>query len=326
MIFPQKLQKGDEVRIIAPAMSYKIIGEDVRLLAKERLEKMGLKVSFGKNIELIDGFVSSPVSARIEDLHDAYRDTNVKAIFTVIGGWNSNELLDYIDYELIRNNPKMLIGYSDITALQNAILAKTGIVSYSGPHYSTLGMKYGADYTLVNLEKILFDGDEINYIPSNEWSDDPEWFIDQEKRTFKKNDGVFVVNAGSARGTLLGGEMTTLQLLFGTPYMPEAKDTILALEITEISANSSKYIFERMLQSIIQQIWFKNVKGIIIGRMQDEMNLSVVDIKTITDLHPELKNMPILANIDFGHTYPMATLPIGGEIEIKDNSISIMKH
>jgi muramoyltetrapeptide carboxypeptidase LdcA involved in peptidoglycan recycling len=326
MIFPQKLQKGDEVRIIAPAMSYRIIGEDVRLLAKERIEKMGLKVSFGKNIELIDGFVSSPISARIEDLHEAYRDASVKAIFTVIGGWNSNELLGYIDYELIKNNPKMLIGYSDITALQNAILAKTGVVSYSGPHYSTLGMKYGTDYTITNLEKILFGNDMVNYMPSDEWSDDPEWFIDQEKRIFKKNNGIFIVNAGSAKGVLLGGEMTTLQLLFGTHYMPEANDIILALEIAEIAANSSKPMFERILQSIIQQTWFKNVRGILIGRMQDETGLPVVDIKMVADLHPELKDMPILANIDFGHTYPLITLPIGGEVEIKDGSISIVKH
>jgi muramoyltetrapeptide carboxypeptidase LdcA involved in peptidoglycan recycling len=326
MIFPQKLQRGDEVRIIAPAMSYKIIGEDICMLAKERLEQMGLKVSFGKNIEIIDGFVSSPVSARLEDLHDAYRDANVKAIFTVIGGWNSNQLLDYLDYELIKNNPKMLIGYSDITALQNAILAKVGLVSYSGPHYSTLGMKYGADYTLINLEKILFGNNVINYTPSDEWSDDPEWFIDQEKRTFKKNDGLFVVNAGSAKGVLLGGEMTTLQLLFGTPYMPEAKDAILALEIAEVAANSSKPIFDRTLQSIIQQFWFKNVKGILIGRMQDKTGFLTTDIKTIVDQYQELKNMPILANVDFGHTYPIITLPIGGEVDIENGSFSIVGH
>lgn len=326
MIFPSKLKQGDEVRIIAPAMSYKIIGEDVRNIAKERLEKIGLKVSFGKNIELIDEFVSSSVSARLDDLHEAYKDTNVKAIFTVIGGFNSNQLLDSIDYELIKNNPKILVGYSDITSLQNAILAETGVVSYYGPHFSTLGMKYGADYTIENLKKILFETDVINFESSKEWSDDPEWFVDQENRTFKKNDGICVINNGVANGVLIGGEMSTLQLLYGTQYMPIANNTILALEICDLSSGSAKQIFDRILQSTIQQPWFKNVKGILIGRVEEKSGIVMSDVKTIVGLHPELKSMPILANLDFGHTYPITTLPIGGEVKIDSNSISIIKY
>ena len=322
MIFPQKLKAGDEVRIIAPAMSYQIIGDDVRQIAIGRLEKLGLKVSFGKNLGIIDSFVSSPIDARIEDLHDAYADKNVKAIFTVIGGFNSNQLLDLIDFELIKQNPKMLIGYSDIAALQNAILAKTGIVSYYGPHFSTLGMKYGADYSVENLKHILFDVAQHNVVPAKEWSDDPEWFINQEDRHFNKNDGFWVINDGVAEGTLLGGEMTTFQLLYGTPYMPAVEDIVLALEIE----GGNKHILDRILQSTIQQPWFKNVRGLVIGRTESKCEISKDDIAAIFNIHQELKNIPVLANVDFGHTYPMATLPIGGVVRITNGSLTVVKH
>lgn len=322
MIFPQKLKVGDEVRIIAPAFSYQIIGEYVRKIATERLEQMGLKVSFGKNLGIIDSFVSSPVDARIKDLHDAYSDDKVKAVFTVIGGFNSNQLLDLIDYDLIKQNPKMLIGYSDIAALQNAILAKTGVVSYYGPHFSSLGMKHGADYTVDYLKQILFDAAPISVQPCKEWSDDPEWFINQEDRHFNKNDGFWVINSGSATGTLIGGEMTTFQLLYGTQYMPAGNDLILALEIE----GGNKYVLDRILQSTIHQPWFKNIRGLLIGRTDSKSEISKDDIISIFNIHPELKNIPVIANVDFGHTYPMAALPLGGTLSISDGSLIITKH
>src|SRR5680860_43589 len=126
-IFPQKLKKGDKVRVIAPSRSMAIISQETRDIAKNRFEELGLELSFGKHIEEIDDFVSSSIESRIEDLHDAFCDSRVKAIFTVIGGFNCNQLLQYIDWDLIKNNPKIFCGFSDITALNNAIYAKTGL-------------------------------------------------------------------------------------------------------------------------------------------------------------------------------------------------------
>jgi muramoyltetrapeptide carboxypeptidase LdcA involved in peptidoglycan recycling len=106
-MIPNKLKPGDEVRVIAPSRSMKIINNETREIATKRLTDLGLKVTFGKNVEICDDFTSAPVSARLEDLHDAFRDKNVKAILTVIGGFNSNQLLSGIDYELIKKNPKI---------------------------------------------------------------------------------------------------------------------------------------------------------------------------------------------------------------------------
>ena len=147
-IYPDKLNVGDEVRVIAPAMSYSIFSEELKDIANKRFEELGLKLTFSKHIDEKNDFTSSSIESRIEDLHNAFSDTNVKAIFTAIGGANSNQLLKYIDWELIKNNPKIFCGFSDITALNNSIFTKTGLVTYSGPHYSTFGQKLHFDDTL----------------------------------------------------------------------------------------------------------------------------------------------------------------------------------
>lgn len=160
-IIPEKLKKGDEIRVIAPSRSMKILKKDIIDIAKSRLESLGFKVSFGKNVmkSINDDYKCASIEDRVSDLHDAFRDKNVKAILTVIGGYNVNQILDEIDYELIKNNPKILCGFSDITALTNAIYAKTGLVTYSGVHFSSFGMKYGFEYSLDYFKKIFMKND-----------------------------------------------------------------------------------------------------------------------------------------------------------------------
>src|SRR3989338_3564434 len=192
-IFPEKLKTGDEVRIIAPSKSMAILSKETINIANKRFEKLGLKLSFGKHVNETDEFNSSSIESRIEDLHDAFRDKSVKAVFAVIGGFNSNQLLRYIDWDLIKNNPKIFCGYSDITALNNAIFAKTGLVTYSGPHYSTFGQKLHFNYTLEYFKKCLMSEKTFEIKASENWSDDL-WFLDQNKRELITNDGHLVIN------------------------------------------------------------------------------------------------------------------------------------
>ena len=323
-MIPDKLKAGDEVRVIAPSRSMKIINNETREIATKRLTDLGLKVTFGKNTEICDDFTSSPIDARIEDLHDAFKDKNVKAILTVIGGFNSNQLLTHIDYELIKNNPKILCGFSDITALSNAIYAKTGLVTYSGPHYSSFGMKYGFDYTLDYFKKMLFENNEIEIKSSDVWSNDA-WFINQEERNFFKNHEMFVINEGEASGTIIGGNLSTLALLFGTEYMPKfEKDTILFIE-NDSTVSGSIYLveFDRILQSLIHQPGFNNVRGIVLGRAEKNCDMNPDKWKLMIKNKEELKNIPIIADADFGHTTPIFTFPIGGNATLKaGNTIS----
>ncbi|MCK5416809.1 LD-carboxypeptidase [Candidatus Parcubacteria bacterium] len=314
-MIPQKLKSGDEIRIIAPSRSLSLISKEVREIAIKKFDELGLKVSYSKNVEEIDDFMSSSIKSRIDDLHEAFSDKNVKGILTVIGGYNVNQILDYIDYDLIANNPKIICGFSDVTALFNAIYAKTGLVTYYGPHFSTLGMVQGIDYTVEYFKKCLFESDEFQIQSSIEWSDDT-WFLDQEKREFIKNEGYSLINKGKAEGRIIGGNLCTFNLLQGTKYFPKLCDVILFIE----DDNESNVLsFDRDLQSLIHQPDFSKVKGIVIGRFQKGSEMNNEKLLKIIKIKKELNNMPIIANADFGHTTPQFTFPIGGRVSLNAN-------
>lgn len=308
-ISPPRLKSGDTIRVIAPASSLNIISDEVRQHAIKTLdERFGLHVTFGNHCAEVDEFNSSSVASRVADLHDAFADKNVQGILTVLGGYNSNQLLDHLDYELIKNNPKIFCGFSDITALSNAIYRRTTLVTFSGPHFSTFGCKKGMDYTINYFQKCLMDTTEITVESSRDWSDDA-WYLDQENRHFFPNNGMAIVNPGHAEGIIIGGNLCTLNLLHGTSYMPNLKDTILFVEDDYLAFPE---IFDRDLQWLIMQPDFDKVKGIAIGRFQNESKLPIEKIARICKQKPELSRIPVIANVDFGHTLPLFTLPIGG--------------
>jgi len=327
-VIPSKLKKGDEIRIIAPARSLSLLDDSFIQLAKENIEKQGYIVTFSKNCKECDMFVSSSIKSRISDIHQAFRDKKVKAILTVIGGFNSNELLSYLDYKLIKNNPKILCGYSDITALANAITAKTGLVTYSGLQFSTWAMKKGFEYNLEYFNKCLVEDKKYIIEASESWSDDA-WYKDQENRKFEKNEGYVIINKGEAEGTIVGGNLCTLNLLQGTEFMPNLSNSILFLEDDDLAGSFFGVEFNRNLQSLTHQPNFKKVKGIVIGRFQKKTEMTIDKLKYIIQTKKELKSMPIIANVDFGHSYPLITFPIGGTVKISTKGkvkIEIIKH
>ena len=312
-LIPKKLGKGSHIRIIAPARSMELISADSKDFAIQELESRGFILSFGKHIDEMDEFNSSSIASRIEDLHDAFQDKDVDAILTVIGGYNTNQLLQYIDYDLIAANPKILCGFSDITAIGNAITAKTGLVTYCGPHFSSWGMKKGFEYSAEYFEKALITDEPFALLPSKDWSDDP-WYMDQEKRDFIENEGYWVMNSGEASGRTVGGHVRCLAALQGTEYWPSLEGSILLLE-EDVETNPP--LFDRLLQSLIHQPDFSGVKGILIGRFQKETRMTKSLLAKIINERRELASLPIIANVNFGHTTPIATLPIGGSIHMK---------
>lgn len=321
-MIPAKLARGDEIRVVAPSRGIRIISQEVRKIAIERFNELGLKVTFGKNTvdENWDMLGTSSVEKRVEDIMDAFRDKNVKAIFTIIGGFNSNQLLPYLDYEVIRANPKIFCGFSDITALLDGIYAKTGLVTFSGPHLSSIGMLKGTEYTLENMRKMLMDSGENNVVPSAEWSDDL-WFLDQENREFIKNEGYWNIHEGKASGKLLGGNLGTFNLLLGSEYRPAfTADTVLFVEDTEGADICS---FMRNLTALTYQPDFKNVKGLVIGRFQKGSKITREQLTYMINSISALDNLPVVANVDFGHSTPLLTLPIGGKAEVSGTNIKV---
>ena len=324
-MIPKKLKAGDEVRVIAPSRSMTILGDDCKKIATERLEALGLKVTFGKYVmEADEDYLIASAQHRAEDLNEAFKDKNVKAILTVIGGFNSNQILDLIDYEAIKENPKIFCGFSDITALSNSIYAKTGLVTYSGPHYSSFGMLKGFEYELEYFKKMFFFDEEFEVVSSKEWSDDL-WFIDQENREFIPNDGMFVINEGKAEGEIVGGNLCTLNLLQGTKYMPNIENKILFLEDDNMAGKIFLMEFDRNLQSLIHTPEFKTVKALVLGRAEKDCIMTKEKWIKMIKNKPELKNIPVIAGVDFGHTTPIIAFPIGGKarLEAKDNNIKL---
>jgi muramoyltetrapeptide carboxypeptidase LdcA involved in peptidoglycan recycling len=329
IIFPKKLKVGDEVRIIAPSSSMALISNENRKIANQRFFDLGLKLSFGKHVDECDDFNSSSIKSRVIDIHEAFSDKNVKAIITVIGGYNSNQLLKYLDWELIKNNPKIFLGYSDITILNNAILQMSGLVNYYGPHYADFGQKLYFEFTLDYFKKCLMQNESFEIFSSDNWSDD-RWYKDQEKRTIIKNDGPVIINEGIATGTIIGGNLCTFNLLQGTEYFPKIDNPILFIEDDDLCDKSSDVTFDRDLQSIINLPEFNNIIGVVIGRFQKASKMTIEKIIKIIKTKKELDSLPVVANVDFGHTNPKITFPIGGQVNLQATNgkikLEITKH
>jgi muramoyltetrapeptide carboxypeptidase len=310
-VVPAKLGPGSHVRIVAPARSLAIIGDDTRRIAERRLRELGLILSFGAHVDDMDDFNSSSPEGRAEDLMAAFTDPAVDGILTVIGGYSSNELLGLLDWDVIRSNAKVFCGYSDITALQLAILRRAGVVTYSGPHFSTFGMEHHFDRTLEWFRRCVFDHQPFDVHPSPTWSDDA-WFLDQANRRIEPNAGWIHLRDGQATGPLVGGNLSTIGLLSGTPYFPDLAGHLLWIED---DLESPPWTLRRNLVSLSQQPGFDRINGLVIGRFQRLSGVEPHHVAQIVDACVP-PGIPVLAGVDIGHTDPMLTLPVGGSAEL----------
>lgn len=321
-VFPPKLRAGDQVRVIAPSRSAGIIGDETRSLADRRMVELGLTVSRGAHVGEHDELNSSSVSSRVADLHDAFADREVSGVMTVIGGFNSNQLLERIDWNLVAANPKVFCGFSDITALQAAMLARTGLVTYSGPHWSSFGMRDHLDDTLAWFRSCVFSadaggvgGEPIELGAAAGWTDDP-WFLDQDDRIVEPNAGWWVLSEGAhaVEGRLVGTNLSTLALLHGTEFMPALEGAIV---FVEDDFESQVHHFDRQLTSLLQQPGAEGIRGLVIGRFQRSSNVNRDLLGAVLRAKPQLEAIPVVANLDFGHTMPLLTLPVGGAVRVE---------
>ena len=306
-----KLKPGDEVRVIAPSRNLTEVRQDVHHHAIDFWAKEGLNLTFSKNSREVGKFHSSSIASRIEDIHEAFSDPSVKMVITCLGGFNANQLLRHLDYDLIARNPKILCGFSDITALHNAIYAKTGLVTYHGPHYGTFAFEKEAEYTRKAFFDCVMKDTPIVVSPSETAG---------EYQTIQE---------GICEGTIIGGNLCTLNLLQGTPYMPDIRDKVLFLEDDNIMGPYFSYEFDRNLESLLQIDGAETIKGIVFGWFDESCGLTV---ETITDIIRDKvpANIPVVFGADFGHVFPMFTFPIGGTARIAANKggaeIQIITH
>ncbi len=295
-----KLKFGDEIRVIAPSRSLSVVREEIFRNALNFLEQQGFRVSFSKHSREKDDWNSSSVQSRVEDIHEAFLDDNVKAILTAIGGFNVNQILAHIDYEIIRQHPKIICGYSDITALPSAVYAKTGLITYHGAHFSTFGFDMEAEYTQKSFFDCVMNKGKLTLKPS---------------QTAKEYT---VIQQGVCEGTIIGGNLCTLNLLQGTQFMPQADEIVLFVEDDNIMGDYFIYEFDRNFQSLLQAYGTDKIKGVVFGRFDDSCHMSAdVAKRIIADKLP--KDIPVIFSVDFGHVFPMITFPIGGRIRMEAN-------
>lgn len=206
-MLPEKINAGDEIRIIAPARSASDIDEVVIARAQAALESLSLKVSFSQYAFSRSQRGCPTDAEKVDDLHAAFLDPNVKGILAAIGGFNSNQLLERIDWDIIRANPKIFAGFSDITVLNHAILAKTGLVTFATPNFYCFGLPPESNYSLEYFRRCLFAGQPETYkVRASKEFYDYAWDYDERSPRSKiVNGGLKIIQPGQASGTLLGG-------------------------------------------------------------------------------------------------------------------------
>ncbi|WP_422802838.1 S66 family peptidase [Streptococcus sp. FT1-106] len=313
----KKLQKGDHIRVLSPSASIAHLGGfEANISAKERLEKLEFKVSFSSHYFENDLFESASIASRVEDLHEAFLDDSVDAILATIGGFNSNELLPYLDYDLIAAHPKIICGYSDSTAFLNAIYSKTGIKTYMGPSYSSFKMIEGQEYqTRMWLQALSQTSYEL--VPSEQWSSDA-WFLPDEPRHFFPTKWKVYAH-GKASGTIIGGNLSTFSLLRGTPYAPQPDKYILFLESAE---GYPPEIIARELAAILQA--YPRPEAVLFGRFPKECEMTPEIFNYVMTKHPILKTIPVMYDLDFAHTQPLFTITIGAKATVDTKAKSIV--
>jgi len=310
---PPRLRSGDEIRCIAPARNATVPWvQAIWQNAVDRIRREGFVLTCGESIGAHGTYDSAPVETRLADLHAAFADPQVKAIISLVGGYNSNRLLRGIDYDLIARNPKILCGYSDITALTHAIHARTKLVTYSGPHLFNFGDLQGADYTVRSFKECLTSSDPLVLRPSERWSADL-WANDQHNRSFVDNVGPFVLQEGEAEGISLGGNLFALMHLAGTAFWPGLDGAIL---FVEDYVGLSPQILEARLESLCSQADFSGLRAILFGRFHPGSCIDRIVLAEIVRGNDALAHLPIVGDLDCGHTHPIFTFPVGGRVRI----------
>jgi len=297
LIRPKALRAGDTVGFITPS-SY--VSDPDRLALAERTARyFGLVPKFARNVRKRDGYVGGSVEDRVEDIHSMFRDPEVKAVFAIRGGYGAAQLLDSIDYDLLRANPKIFLGYSDITALHLAIQKRAGLVTFHGP----VVLSRFTPYTQACFRKALFETEPMGRV-TNPPDSDP----------LRPGHVLRTVRPGNARGPLAGGNLTLISTTMGTPYEIETAGRILFLE----DVDEEPYSIDRMLTQLRLAGKLNSAAGVIFGECQDcrprdfkpsfESTLSIGEV--VDRILGSLRS-PVLSGLTIGHTEDQLTLPLG---------------
>lgn len=316
LIKPNMIKPGDTVGLITPGTA--VTDPDDLAKVKEILDFLGLKYKLGVNVKSGTGYKSRSISERVNDIHSFFEDPDVKGVFCIRGGYGSIQILDYIDYKMIRENPKVFLGYSDITALHLAINKFSGLITFHGP----VMVSSFTEFTMNSLKQAIMNNQIIGKVSNP-----------QTIANFRKVHPIRTIKSGIAEGKLIGGNLSLITSLMGTKYEINTKDSILFIE----DVGEEPYRLDRMLSQLKIAGKFRDAKGIIIGECAgcnfDKLNSSRVWDYTLGEILDQTFSdleIPILFGLTIGHTADQITLPIGlnaildadeGSIMINDSAV-----
>jgi muramoyltetrapeptide carboxypeptidase len=314
------LSPGACVGVVAPASD--IAASVPRRLARgvAELERHGFQVRLGERVER-----PTDRAGKLADLHALFEDDEVGAIVCTTGGTDSHQLLDELDYELVSAHPKILCGYSDITALQAAIHVRTGLVSFMGPSLLSDWAEFGGlpEYTRTEWEATVMQPEprgKIGVAP--EWSSEfTQWDqADDRPRKSVPNSGSRTVRGGVAEGPLVPANLSTLLLLAGTPWWPDLDGAVIALEAAE---EEQAFWVERSLHQLRHVGAWERAVGIAFGRCHPQSQIEPSDLDRFLLDATRGTRLPMAADFDFGHTEPHCTLPWGVQARLDADAPSI---
>ena len=296
LIKPAKLKTGDVIGIISPASST----QDPKKIENgvQYLEKNGYRVEIGKNVGKTNGYLAGTDQERADDLNLMFKNKNIKAIICLRGGYGASRILDKINYKIIRNNPKIFVGFSEITALQMAILQKAGLITFAGPMLAPDFADNVSTYTEEFFWRIITSNKKMGRLK------------------YPDNGKLTAITKGSSSGRILGGNLSVFAALIGTVYLPSMKEKILMLE----DINELPYKIDRILNQMKMLKVFKQVRGVILGRFvgcyeHDPMKKTLTLGEVMEDYLSHLK-IPVLYAFPHGHIKDKVTVPLGLKVKI----------
>ncbi|GAB3504605.1 S66 peptidase family protein [Emticicia fontis] len=304
---PAALKKGDTIGLVCPAYSA-FVKEDVQITI-ESLEVLGFKVKKGDHIFDRYGYLAGSDEDRAADINKMFADKSINGIMAMHGGWGCARILPLLDYKTIQQNPKVFIGYSDITALLLGIYAKTGLITFHGPVGSSTWNKFSVD----NFKNMLIEGNVVQM-------DNP---TSKGDNLVQVDDRIYTINGGKATGRLIGGNLTVLSHIVGSPYLPDFKGSILFLE----DVGEDLYRIDRMITQLKLAGILNQLSGFVFGKCTDcppsKGGYGSLTMEDIFEDHIKPLKIPSFSGAMIGHIKDKFTVPVGLEATIDAGSGSI---
>ena len=293
LLKPARLRKGDVIGLVSPA-STPAPPEKVERSVRY-LEGMGYKVDVGRNAEAQHGYLAGTDEQRAGDLNQMIRDPRLKAIFALRGGYGTPRILSMIDYRALRRAPKIISGFSDITALQLAIFRRCRLVTFSGPMPAVEFWKDPDPYTEENFWRLVSSTKKVGNLEASELA---------------------VLNQGRGSGALLGGNLSLVVNCLGTRFFPSMREVILVVE----EVDEAPYRVDRMLMQLVNARIVSQLKGVVFGQFtrceqRDPAKPSLTSAEVLRDFALRLR-CPVLANLEYGHIARKLTIPFGLRAQI----------